>query len=43
MSTRYNTFRVLMAYFNVNALEFDEFWRSLTPSEQNYYRTAILN
>jgi hypothetical protein len=42
MPIRYNTESVLMAYFNVNALEFSEFWRSLTPSEQNYYRTATL-
>jgi hypothetical protein len=38
-----NTPTMLMVYFDITLGEFQEFWKTLTPEEKNYYRTTILN
>lgn len=31
-----------MAYFNINLQEFQEFWKSLSAEEKDYYRNIPL-
>ena len=39
----YNSFPALMRYFDVNRLEFRDFWVSLSDDEKDYYRTINLD